>query len=141
MRSASRNAVFSLRPFLTSVLLLVVYLSPASNRQTSAIGFGSLQSARAAIRYSATDEQFLEDIERRSFRYFWDQADPKTGLVPDRARMDAGPLDQDHQNVGSIAATGFGLTALCIGAEHHWIESTQARERTRNTLRFFAHQA
>jgi len=100
-----------------------------------------LQSAPAADRFSPTDLQFLEDLEQRSFHYFWGQADPKTGLVPDRARTDGSPLDQNHQNVGSIAATGFGLTALCIGAEHHWIESTEARERTRKTLRFFARQA
>lgn len=119
MYSASGHAAFSVRSCLASVLVLVVYLSPASSGLTSAIGFGSLQSAQAAARFSATDEQFLEDLERRSFRYFWDQADPKTGLVPDRARMDASPLDQDHQNVGSIAATGFALTALCIGSERH----------------------
>ena len=30
--------------------------------------------------------------QQRSFRYFWEQADPQTGLVPDRARMDGSPL-------------------------------------------------
>ena len=42
-----------------------------------------------------------------------------------------------HQNVASIAATGFGLTSLCIAADRNWIDKSQARERTRNTLRFF----
>ena len=87
------------------------------------------------------DERFLIDLEQHSFRYFWDEADPDTGLVPDRARMDGSPLDEGHRNVASIAATGFGLTALCIAAENNWIEKTQARERTRNTLRFFEGRA
>jgi hypothetical protein len=87
------------------------------------------------------DQIFLEELEQRSFRYFWEQADPQTGLVPDRARMDGSPLDENHRNVASIAATGFGLTALCIAAERGWIRSDEARERTRNTLRFFANQA
>ena len=86
-------------------------------------------------------KRFLEDLERRSFEYFREQADPQTGLVPDRARMDGSPLDADHQNVASIAATGFGLTALCIAAERNWINHADARERTRNTLRFFANKA
>ena len=55
--------------------------------------------------------------------------------------MDRAPLDESHQNVASIAATGFGLTALCIAAEREWITPQQARERTRNTLRFFADKA
>ncbi|MDQ2921876.1 MAG: hypothetical protein M3R52_09750, partial [Acidobacteriota bacterium] len=81
------------------------------------------------------------DLERRSFQYFWDEADPQTGLVPDRARMDGSALDESHRNVASIAATGFGLTALCIAADRGWIDRAQARERTRNTLRFFANRA
>src|SRR6266478_3403599 len=132
MYSARSHAISTLHICLSSILLLAVCLSAAPS---------SLQSAPAAARFSPTDLQFLEDLEQRSFHYFWDQADPKTGLVPDRARTDGSALDQNHQNVGSIAATGFGLTALCIGAEHHWIESTEARERTRKTLRFFARQA
>jgi hypothetical protein len=55
--------------------------------------------------------------------------------------MDNLPLDEGHRNVGSIAATGFGLTAICIGAERGWITPAAARERVRSTLRFFADQA
>ena len=97
--------------------------------------------AASRPKLSRQDELFIEDLQRRSFEYFWKQADPKTGLVPDRARMDGAPLDDNHVNVASIAATGFGLTALCIAAEREWITSQQARERTRNTLRFFAERA
>ena len=90
---------------------------------------------------SPQDHTFLEDLEHRSFQYFWEQADPNTGLVADRARTDGSPLDENHQNVGSIASTGFGLTALCIAADRGWIERAKAVERTRNTLRFFADRA
>src|SRR5690349_21537191 len=86
---------------------------------------------------SVEAQSFLEDLSHRSFQYFWEQADPNTGLVPDRARMDGKPLDADHQNVASIAATGFGLTSLCIAADRNWIDKPQARQRTLNTLRFF----
>jgi hypothetical protein len=80
-------------------------------------------------------------MERREFRYFWEQADSRTGLVADRARTDNSPLDENHRDVASIAATGFGLTALCIAAERKWIEPEQAKERVRATLRFFADRA
>jgi hypothetical protein len=91
---------------------------------------------------AASDYDLVDDISRRAFRYFWEQTDPHTGLVLDRARTDAKPEDVPrHQNVASIAATGFGLTAMCIGAEHRWISPGLARERVRTTLRFFAYQA
>jgi len=88
-----------------------------------------------------TNEAFLDDLQKRSFHYFWEQGDPQTGLVPDRARMDGAPLPESHQNVASIAATGFGLTGLCIAAHKNWIDKSQALERARNTLRFFDRRA
>ena len=101
----------------------------------------SASTAPARSGFSAQDEAFLEDLQKRLFQYFWEQADPQTGLVPDRARTDGSALDANHQNVGSIAATGFGLTALCIASERRWIDSASARERARVTLRFFADRA
>ena len=95
----------------------------------------------AQSRFTPDDEVFLNDLQQRLFKYFWEQADPATGIVPDRARTDGSALDENHRNVGSIAATGFGLTALCVGSERRWIDSVQAVDRARNTLRFFADRA
>ena len=83
------------------------------------------------------NDAFINDLQQRSFRYFWEQADPNTGLVPDRARMDGSALDENHRDVASIAATGFGLSALCVAADRNWVQRSAAVERARNTLRFF----
>jgi hypothetical protein len=92
---------------------------------------------------SARDEAFLEDLSHRAFRYFEEHADPVTGLVLDRARTDGAAHDASHpsHNIASSASTGFGLTALCIAAERGWISRAKARERMRQTLRFFAERA
>ena len=62
----------------------------------------------AQSKFSPQDQTFLDDLEHRSFQYFWDQADPITGLISDRARIDGTLLDDNHRNVASTAATGFG---------------------------------
>lgn len=95
----------------------------------------------AAQQFTRQDQAFLDDLEHRSFQYFWEQADPLIGLVADRARIDGTELDENHRNVASTAATGFGLTAVCIAAERNWITRAQARERVRNTLEYFANRA
>jgi hypothetical protein len=123
-----------------AVFLLLISLSQYSIAQPRRSESYSQKPTQAA-RLNQRDEAFLEDVSRRSFQYFWDQADPNTGLVPDRARMDGSQLQESHRNVASIAATGFGLTALCIAAERKWITAEQARERVRNTLRFFGNKA
>lgn len=96
--------------------------------------------AQTARSLSSRDEAFLEDVSRRSFRFFWEQADPETGLVSDRARANGAPYPDDHasRDVASSAATGFGLTAICIAAERGWISRAAARERVLTTLRFYA---
>jgi hypothetical protein len=98
-------------------------------------------SPQTKYNFAKADDAFLEDLERRSFEYFWREADPRTGLVPDRARMDSQALDENHRNVASIASTGFGLTGLCIAAERRWLPRNEIRERVRNTLQFFAREA
>ncbi|PYX52237.1 MAG: hypothetical protein DMG79_01225 [Acidobacteria bacterium] len=74
---------------------------------------------------SPDTEKFLDDLERANFQYFWEQANPKTGLVKDRASV----RNDDTRIVASIAATGFGLTALCIGEKRGFISRSEAQER------------
>jgi hypothetical protein len=101
------------------------------------------QSRTANRSLSKQDDAFLEDLSRRSFRFFWEQADPETGLVADRARANGAPYPENHasRNIASSAATGFGLTAICIAADRGWITPQAARERTLTTLRFYAERS
>ncbi len=81
---------------------------------------------------TSDDDQFLEQLEEVTFQYFWDQASHQTGLVKDRCTV----TGSDNTLVASIAATGFGLTALCIGAKRGYVSLAEARDRVVNTLRF-----
>jgi hypothetical protein len=130
------------RPVAVAILALYVAMSawyPALALAAAAQPSGTVKSIPFKI--SPEDQAFLEDLEKRSFLYFWEQADPRTGLVLDRARMDGSLLDPNHRDVASIAATGFGLSALCIAAARGWIKPASARERVSATLRFFADEA
>jgi hypothetical protein len=140
MNAVKRNLVSGSRPIVALLFLLLAGSSVFTQPEISTVTLAS-QTVPPAHRLSRDDELFLEDLERRSFNYFWREADPDTGLVPDRARMDGSPLDESHRNVASIAATGFGLTGLCIAVDRGWLPESQARERSRNTLRFVANRA
>ena len=85
---------------------------------------------------SQTDDQLLDEIQRASFEFFWHQCGAATGQVKDRA-LAAG---NDTHTIASIAATGFGLTALCIGDSRGYKASADIKERVRTTLRFIANQ-
>ncbi len=80
--------------------------------------------------YSGTDDQLLDEIERTAFQFFWEQANPKTGFVKDRAKTSG----NDASTVASVASTGFGLTALCIGDSRGYRSNGEIRDRVRTTL-------
>src|SRR5277367_15887 len=82
--------------------------------------------------FSTADDAFLEELEKANFQYFWGQAHPETGIVQDRCHA-RNPVTSD---LGSIAATGFGLTALCIGEKRGFVLRAEAQSRVLNTLRF-----
>ncbi len=71
---------------------------------------------------------YLDDLSERTFRFFWDTANPANGLVPDR---------YPSPSFSSIAAVGFGLTAYPIGVERGYVTRADARGRVLTTLRFF----
>ncbi len=79
-----------------------------------------------------SDERLLDEIQRAAFRFFWDEASPTTGQVKDRALAAGG----GSERMSSIAATGFGLTGLCIGDSRGYGKSADIADRVRKTLRF-----
>jgi hypothetical protein len=87
---------------------------------------------KSAQIFSSSDDALLEELEKASFKYFWEQAHPETGIVIDRCHA----REPVTSELGSIAATGFGLTALCIGEKRGFISRGAAEARALNTLRF-----
>ncbi len=85
---------------------------------------------------SDADLNFLEELEHAACLYFAEQADPATGQVLDRAhaRNSTGELDQYF--VSSIAATGFGLTALCIADSRGYLPTERLKKQVITTLDF-----
>ena len=99
----------------------------------TAVSAGSQESSPSATiaalpHLFASDDEFLEYVQQTSFDYFWYGANPANGLVPDRTATGS-PC--------SIAAVGFGLTAIGIGIDHGWITRTQGVARVLTTLNTF----
>jgi hypothetical protein len=83
--------------------------------------------AAVANPFASTD-QFLDYVQETDFDYFWYWANPLNGLIPDRSEI---------SSPASIAAVGFGLTAIGIAIDHGWITRSQGVARVLTTLNTF----
>jgi len=85
---------------------------------------------------SPSDEKFLDELEHCNFLFFWEQANPQTGMIKDRCNVRA----KDTSVAASIASIGFGLTAICIGEKRGFVSNSDARLRVIKTLSFLWHK-
>jgi hypothetical protein len=125
--SVAGSILLCLTPLLT---LASRAQAPTADRQPAI--HAAVDPAAAADPFldaPAEETAFFEDLEQRTFEFFWNAAQPDTGLVPDRF---------PGKSLSSIAAVGFGLTAYPIGVERHYITREQAQARVLMTLRFLS---
>jgi hypothetical protein len=85
---------------------------------------------------SPEDEKFLDEVEHGNFLFFWEQGNPTTGLIKDRCNV----RTPDTSAAASIASTGFGLTAICIGEKRGYVSHSEARLRVVQALSFLWHK-
>ncbi|MGH3861873.1 glucoamylase family protein [Actinokineospora sp.] len=100
---------------LAPILLLILVVS----------GLGA-PAARAAT--VETTDAILDSLQYGAFRYAWDESNPTNGLIRDRSQPGS-PC--------SIAAQGFGFSAICIGVDHGWVSRAAAAARVLTALQTF----
>ena len=97
---------------------------------------GAVLSAAPRAFSAEPHASLLDDLERRACLYFQEAADPKTGMVLDRVRVQG----REVRSVASIAATGFGLSAMCIAADHGYMPRAAAKAQVHRTLQQLARE-
>lgn len=86
---------------------------------------GAPEIPRPPFSFDSQDSAFLDSVQRGAFRYLWEVADPKTGMVFDRTSV----------RVISVAGVGFQLSAIPVGVEHRWISRKEGEERALRILK------
>lgn len=91
---------------------------------------------RPLTQVSKEADALLDDMEGRGCDFFYNEVGTKSGLVRDRAPA----VGLSLSRVASIAATGFGLTALCIAAKRNYLRASLCEQRVEQTLAFLLEQ-
>lgn len=85
--------------------------------------------------YEISDDSLLTLVEYRTFQYFWEGAEPVSGMARERFHEDGEYPDND-KNVVTTGGTGFGLMALIVAIERRFISREDGIKRFEHIVSF-----
>ncbi|WP_299099338.1 glucoamylase family protein [uncultured Winogradskyella sp.] len=83
------------------------------------------------------NEELLDKVQHQTFNYFWEGAEPNSGLARERIHMDD-KYPSSPKNTVTTGGSGFGLMAILVGVERGWITKEQAISRYHKIVSFLA---
>ncbi len=122
-----------MKSVLTLVLATVVYLAIGCNGPKTVDKKNG--SPETEVEQSLSDQELLDKIQRQTFDYFWEGAEPTSGLARERVHMDNVYPTHD-KNIITTGGSGFGLMAILVGVERGFITREQALERYEKSIDF-----
>jgi hypothetical protein len=91
----------------------------------------NFSNAASATTHEMTDDELLTMLQRASFRYYWEGADPHSGMSRENIPGD--------DRIIATGASGFGIMALVVGADRGFITRAQGVERLTRIVDFLEH--
>src|SRR5690606_31964435 len=84
-----------------------------------------------------SDEELMDIVQRQTLKYFWDFAEPNSGMARERFHPD-GNYPKNDANVVTTGGSGFGLMAIVAGMEREFIPRDSAVARLDKIADFLA---
>ncbi len=108
------------------ITLLIASCSPAERT-----------TGKPEIRQGLTDEELLDVVQEHTFQYFWDGAEPNSGMARERYHVD-GIYPQDDKHIITTGGSGFGIMAIIAGIERNFITRQEGVGRLEQIVDFLS---
>lgn len=95
------------------------------------------QTLETTTKITFSDEALLDTLQRQTFSYFREGAEPNSGMARERIHMDD-VYPQNDQSVVTLGGSGFGVMAILVGVERGFITRGQALQHYRKIIDFLA---
>lgn len=84
-----------------------------------------LNQMESSPKTEISEDQLLDTIQKQTFNYFWEGAEPNSGLARERLHMD-NLYPTSPKNTVTTGGSGFGLMAILVGIERGYISREDA---------------
>ncbi len=114
-----------------SILITSVFLFLSCSDQ------GENKNKQKNDKESVSTDSLLTLIQKQTFQYFWEGAEPTSGLARERILLD-GEYPQNDQNVITIGGSGFGIMGIITAMERGFITKAEGQERLEHIMEYLA---
>lgn len=94
---------------------------------------GTAQHKKTYPVFTPVDDSIYTQVQRATFNYFWEGAEPNSGMARERIHIDNPAYDKDIVTTGG---GGFGVMAILVGIERKFITRKQGMERLQKIVDF-----
>jgi hypothetical protein len=84
---------------------------------------------------SISDDSLLSLVQHNTFQYFWDGAEPVSGMARERFHID-GVYPENDFNIITTGGSGFGAMAILVGIERRFITREEGLKRFQRIVQF-----
>lgn len=81
-----------------------------------------------------TDDELLDLVQEETFNYFWDFAEPESGMARERSQEEA--YNNESRNIVTMGGSGFGIASFPAAVQRGWISRDEALTRLDRILNF-----
>ncbi|MDC6365629.1 MULTISPECIES: glucoamylase family protein [Flavobacteriaceae] len=112
-------------------IVLVIFICAMVSLVAGCNGTGTSKKklvAQNTLGPNSSDEELMDLIQRQTFNYFWEGAEPNSGLARERIHLDSIYPAHD-KDIVTIGGSGFGIMAILVGVERDFITRDEALKR------------
>lgn len=122
-----------MKRMLIIALLISLSLPAAAQKKRTAAGDPDRIEARGILP-NLSDDELLDEVQRQTFRYFWDFAHPISGMARERSNR----AYHYGEEVVTTGGTGFGVMATVVAVHRGWITRDSAARHLLKMVKFLA---
>lgn len=117
--------------WITFVLLSIIFYVSSCQNTTQKAENKSVNTSMIS------DDSLLTLVQYRSFQYFWEGAEPISGLARERIHLD-GVYPQNDQTIITTGGSGFGIMAILVGIQRGFISRDEGFAHLRKSVDWLA---
>ncbi|HNZ68246.1 MAG: glucoamylase family protein [Prolixibacteraceae bacterium] len=97
----------------------------------------STHQKEEGVTSALSDDSLLTLLQYQTFRYFWDGAEPISGMARERIHLD-GVYPGNDKEVVTLGGSGFGVMAILVGIERGFITREEGFARLQHIVTYLA---